>query len=54
MFIILQGGICGYSSDIPVAVKTLSSRKPEDLQKFEAEAELMKKFTHPKIVSLLG
>ncbi|XP_065897502.1 leukocyte tyrosine kinase receptor-like isoform X2 [Dysidea avara] len=49
-----KGGICGYNSDIPVAVKTLSSRKPEDLQKFEAEAELMKKFAHPKIVSLLG
>lgn len=50
----LQDGICGYHSDIPVAVKTLSSRKPEDLEKFEAEVELVKRFTHPKIVSLLG
>ena len=50
----LQDGICGYHSDVPVAVKTLSSRKPEDLEKFEAEVELMKRFTHPKIVSLLG
>ena len=39
---------------IPVAVKTLSSRDPSIIQKFMEEAELMKRFTHPNIVSLLG
>ena len=37
-----------------VAVKTLNSRMQEDIQKFLEEAELMKKFSHPNIVSILG
>lgn len=37
-----------------MAVKTLSSRDPEMVAKFMEEAELMKKFSHPNIVSLLG
>lgn len=39
---------------IPVAVKTLSSTEPMLLSKFFEEVELMKKFIHPNIVSLLG
>ena len=39
---------------MPVAVKTLSSRDPERLGKFLEEADIMKKFSHPNIVSLLG
>ena len=39
---------------MPVAVKTLSSRDPELVAKFMEEADLMKKFSHPNIVSLLG
>ena len=46
--------IAGYSGKIPVAVKTLTSRDPEVIRKFMEEAELMKKFSHPNIVSLLG
>ena len=46
--------IAGYSGDLPVAVKTLSSRDPSVIQKFTDETDLMKKFTHPNIVSLLG
>ena len=46
--------IAGYSGMIPVAVKTLTSRDPDVVRKFHEEAELMKKFSHPKIVSLLG
>ncbi len=46
--------IAGYQGKIPVAVKTLTSRDPDIIQKFVEEAELMKKFTHPNIVSLLG
>ena len=37
-----------------VAVKTLTSRDPKDIQKFSEEMDLMKKFIHPNIVSLLG
>ena len=37
-----------------MAVKTLSSRDPEMVAKFMDEAELMKRFSHPNIVSLLG
>ena len=37
-----------------MAVKTLSSRDPEQLGKFLEEADIMKKFLHPNIVSLLG
>ena len=37
-----------------MAVKTLSTSDPEVVRKFMEEAELMKKFSHPNIVSLLG
>lgn len=47
-------GIAGYSGSIPVAVKTLNSRDPDKIHKFLEEAELMKKFSHPNIVSILG
>ena len=46
--------IAGYSGQIPVAVKTLTSRDPDVIKKFHEEAELMKTFSHPNIVSLLG
>lgn len=46
--------IAGYSGQIPVAVKTLTSRDQDVIRKFHQEAELMKKFSHPNIVSLLG
>jgi len=46
--------IAGYKGKIPVAVKTLSSQDPAVVEKFMEEAELMKRFTHPNIVSLLG
>ena len=46
--------IAGHSGEIPVAVKTLTSRLNEVIQKFMEEIELMKKFAHPNIVSLLG
>lgn len=51
---ITQQGIAGYKGELPVAVKTLSSREPEMVARFMEEAELMKKFSHPNIVSLLG
>ena len=38
----------------PVAVKTLSSTDEHDLHKFMEEIDLMKRFCHPNIVSLLG
>jgi hypothetical protein len=47
-------GIAGYQGSIPVAVKTLSSQEPDIIEKFLEEAELMKKFSHPNIVSILG
>ena len=47
-------GIAGFTDTIPVAVKTLSSTDPEVVTKFMEEAELMKKFSHPNVVSLLG
>ena len=50
---ILQN-IAGFKGKIPVAVKTLTSRDPVIINNFRAETELMKKFTHPNIVSLLG
>lgn len=53
MYCSLQG-IAGYSGSIPVAVKTLNSRDPDKIHKFLEEAELMKKFSHPNIVSILG
>ena len=46
--------IAGFSGNIPVAVKTLTSRDSDVIKKFYEEAELMKKFSHPNIVSLLG
>ena len=46
--------IAGYRGSIPVAVKTLSSQEPEVIGRFLEEAELMKKFSHPNIVSILG
>ncbi len=46
--------IASYKGKIPVAVKTRSSRDSEVVKKFMEEAELMKKFSHPNIVSLLG
>ena len=49
-----QRGIAGVGEDLPVAVKTLASRDPEKVAKFMEEAELMKRFSHPNIVSLLG
>ena len=42
------------SGAVSVAVKTLSSRDPEKVARFMQEAELMKIFSHPNIVSLLG
>ena len=39
---------------LPVAVKTLSSTDEHDIEKFLDEVELMKKFCHPNIISLLG
>ena len=50
----MEQSIAGYSGQLPVAVKTLSSRDPEMVRKFMEEAELMKKFSHQNIVSLLG
>ena len=47
-------GICGFEGKIPVAVKILSSTDPKLTRKFMEEAELMKRFSHPNIVSLLG
>ena len=37
-----------------MAVKTLNSKDPDVIQRFKEEAKLMKKFSHPNIVSLLG
>ena len=37
-----------------MAVKTLSSSDHDVVKKFIEEAELMKQFSHPNIVSLLG
>ena len=51
---IFKQGIAGYEETLPVAVKTLSSTSKRDLQKFMEEIDLMKKFCHPNIVSLLG
>ena len=51
---LLVQDIAGFEGNIPVAVKTLTSRDPEIINKFREEAELMKKFSHPNIVSLLG
>ena len=37
-----------------MAVKTLTSRNPKDISRFLEEVNLMKRFVHPNIVSLLG
>ena len=37
-----------------MAVKTLSRSKMKEIDKFMQEVDLMKKFSHPNIVSLLG
>ena len=49
-----QQDICGVQGSVLVAVKTLTSRDPKDIQRFSEEMGLMKKFIHPNIVSLLG
>ena len=47
-------GACGYKGSVPVAVKTLSHEKLKEIDKFMQEVNLMKKFSHPNIVSLIG
>ena len=47
-------GIAGYPGQIPVAVKTLSSRNSQQRAMFIEEAELLRNFCHQNIVSLLG
>ena len=37
-----------------MAVKTLSHEKMKEIDKFMQEVNLMKKFSHPNIVSLIG
>ena len=37
-----------------MAVKTLSHEKMKEIDKFMQETNLMKKFSHPNIVSLIG
>ena len=37
-----------------MAVKTLSSTNQQDVKNFTDEVELMKRFCHPNIISLLG
>ena len=46
--------ICGIQGSAYVAVKTLTSRDPKDIERFTEETRLMKKFIHPNIVSMLG
>ena len=46
--------ICNVQGSVLVAVKTLTSRDPKDIQRFSDEMGLMMKFIHPNIVSLLG
>lgn len=52
--IVSHQNIAGFSGKLPVAVKTLTSIDEEDIKKFLDEVDLMKKFCHPNIVSLLG
>ena len=54
MYTYSQQDICGVQGSVLVAVKTLTSRDPKDMQRFSEEMDLMKKFIHPNIVSLLG
>ena len=37
-----------------MAVKVLNSREEAEVRVFTEEAELLKRFSHPNIVSLLG
>jgi len=46
--------ICGFKGILPVAVKVLNSREETEIRVFTEEAELLKRFSHPNIVSLLG
>ncbi|XP_065897243.1 tyrosine-protein kinase receptor-like isoform X2 [Dysidea avara] len=46
--------ICDIQGSVLVAVKTLTSRNPKDISRFLEEVNLMKRFVHPNIVSLLG
>lgn len=47
-------GIAGFDGKLPVAVKTLSSTKPNVVKQFNEEANLMKELSHPNIIALLG
>ena len=47
-------GCMWLQGSVPVAVKTLSHEKMKDIDKFMQEVDLMKKFSHPNIVSLIG
>ena len=51
---LLPQNICGIQGSVFVAVKTLTSRDPKDIERFSEEMSLMKKFIHPNIVSMLG
>lgn len=46
--------IAGYQGNLPVAVKTLSKSRMKDIDKFMQEVNIMKKFTNPNIICLLG
>ena len=53
-FICTLQDICGFKGTLPVAVKVLNSREEAEVRVFTEEAELLKRFSHPNIVSLLG
>ena len=53
-FVEFSQDICGVQGSVLVAVKTLTSRDPKDIERFSEEMDLMKKFIHPNIVSFLG
>ena len=52
--LLMMQDICGVQGPVLVAVKTLTSRNPKDISRFSEEVQLMKRFIHPNIVSLLG
>ena len=54
ILLVYSQDICGIQGSVLVAVKTLTSRDPKDIQRFSEEINLLKKFIHPNIVSLLG